>query len=342
MRSDVRLAPILIRLSFGVLMLGGALAWYGLAIARPWEDPPSFLPTGLLGAAFFALWAALPYGAFGMVGWLVGRGRPSAAGAFVYLAFSVLLVAFGSLAYSSGVLRPASFAVPVLLLAVAVAAAAVVVGVYAVVRTPRTSLAVLACGVAVLVAGVLLPPFLIGNSTENYSGEKKAYAEFVHEYGLTLIEYPQDPTLALRVTKVSPVKKSLPGLGEGEECAPGVTEELSAEVVSYGPFGVPVGKTHYRCDLATSVPYAAGAKLGGTLSEAFFFAWAFALLAAPVVLVALLAGGARLWRRGEERIDRTVGLVAFSEGALLVTCSVALYVYQTVYLYGWSELWPFL
>ncbi len=341
----MRVAAVLIRLSFGVLALGGSLAWYGLATSRPWEDPQSFLPASLLGASFFVLWAALPYGAFGLVGWLVGRGRRSAVGAFVYLAFSVLLVAFGLLAYSSGVLRPAPFAVPVLLLAVAMAASTVVVGVHAVVRTPRTSLAVLACGVAVLVAGVFLPPFLIGNGTENYSGEKRTYAEFVHEYGLTLIEYPQDPTVALRVTEVSPVKKSLPGLGEGEECAPGVTEELSAEVVSYGPFGVPVGKTLYRCDLATSVPYVAGAKLGGALSEAFFVAWAFALLlallASPVVLVALLAGGARLWWRGAERVDQTVGLVAFSEGALLVACSVTLYVYQTVYLYGWSGLWPF-
>lgn len=344
LRPAVRLAAVLIRLSLGVLLLGAALAWYGLSMARPWENPPSFLSAGLLGAAFFVLWASLPYVAFGLFGWLVVRGQRSVAGAFVFLVFSVLLVAFGLLAYSSGVLHPAAFAVPVLLLAVAAAASPVVAGAYAVATRPRTSLLILACGVAALVAGVLLPTLLIGNGTEKYSGDERAYAEFVYEYGLSLIEYPQEPTVALRVTEVGEAT-NLKGLANGEECAPGVTKRLSAEVVSYGPFGVPVGKTLYRCDLATTVPYPAGAQLGGPLSQTFFFAWAFALLlallAAPVVLGALLVGGARLWRLGSERSDRAVGLAAFSEGLILLTCSVAYYVYHTVYLFGWRGLWPF-
>jgi len=53
------------------------------------------------------VWAALPYSTFG----LVGRS-PSAATGFVFLVFSALLFALGLLGYFSGVLRPASFAVP--------------------------------------------------------------------------------------------------------------------------------------------------------------------------------------------------------------------------------------
>ena len=91
------------------------------------------------------------------------------------------------------------------------------------------------------------------------------------------------------------------------------------------------------CDLAQTVRYLEPADKDGALVEMFFLALLFAVLlevlAAPAVLGALLVGGTLLWRRGEERIDRTVGLAALIEAVLLVG-SAADYAYETHRLYG--------
>jgi hypothetical protein len=112
---------------------------------------------------------------------------------------------------------------------------------------------------------------------------------------------------------------------------------LSAEAAHYEPFGVPTGKYVFMCDLAQTVRYLEPADKDGALVEMFFFALLFAVLlevlAAPAVLGALLVGGTLLWRRGEERIDRTVGLAALIEAVLLVG-SAADYAYETHRLYG--------
>ena len=346
--SPTRPAAVLTRLAFGVLLVGVVLAWLALAAERPWEESAFLVPPGLLGAGIFALWAALPYGLLGLVGWLLGRTSHSVAGGIIFLASSVLLATLGPLGYSSSLLRPSPSIVPLHELVAAAAVSPVAACVGTVARRPWASsaglLATLVCGVAAFVLGVVLPPFLIPDGVERYSGEERAYAQFVLDYGEMLIEYPQDPTVALRVTEVKQAT-GLRGLAEGEECAPNVMQRLSAEVVSYGPFGVPIGKTVYRCDLAHVVGYPPGTDLDGAFYEAFtlvlLLASLLTLLASPVVLGALIIGGALLRYRSEGRAERAVGMAAFTQGALILAIAAALWVYETARVFGWHGLWPF-
>jgi hypothetical protein len=94
-------------------------------------------------------------------------------------------------------------------------------------------------------------------------------------------------------------------------------------VVHYGPFFVPTGKNVFLCEASETVRYPeVGSE--GPLFMAYSFAllsWVLvAALAVPALPLALLVGGARLWRRrGGGRLERRlVGLAALVEGAVLV------------------------
>ncbi len=345
----MRAAAILRRLSFGVLLPGAVLGWYELESARPWVEPAPFGTPGIFVTGFFVLWVALPYGLMGLVGWLLARRCRSAATGLVFLAFSALLVALGLLGYSTADPDPEVFIVPLFQLVVAAAASLVLAGVAAVASFPLVGLAILVCWVAVLYLGIAVPRFVIGDGVERYSGEERTFARWVLEYDQMLQEwpFPIDPTVARRVTEVNRAT-GVHGLTEGEECAPDVTQTLAAEVVHYGPFGVPTGKNVFRCDLARTISYPHGVDPDGALSQVLFFALMFAvlvsLLAAPVVFGALLLGGALLLQRGEGRGERVVGMVAVGESIVLLMTAeflLAYYVYETYRLYGLQGLWPF-
>ena len=111
------------------------------------------------------------------------------------------------------------------------AALPIVVGVEAVVRAPRTTLAVLICGVAVLALGVGLPRILVGDGVDQYWGKERAFARWVIEDDLALKEwpFPIDPTVvARRVTEMNQATV-LQGLAEG-----GVRAERHGEFVGRG------------------------------------------------------------------------------------------------------------
>jgi hypothetical protein len=195
--------------------------------------------------------------------------------------------------------------------------------------------AALVCAVAVLAVGIALPPLVLGDGTDGYEGKQGSYAGFVLLYDLDLKEwpFPIDPTVVRRVERLevspSPEGRCPPveGLGMGPtDAGPFPRGDYSADVVHYGPFFVPTGKNAFFCDGATTVRFlepAPGSRLSGPFGFVLL-AWVLlACLAVPGVPLALLLGGARLWRRGSGRFERFVGLAALVEGMVLMLALVA-------------------
>jgi hypothetical protein len=113
-------------------------------------------------------------------------------------------------------------------------------------------LVVLVCAVFVLGLGSLLPRLILsGEGIGGYSGEKEAFARFALVYDSDLREwpFPVDPTVARRVTEVSGTHdpESPCNSEEGPRKGPYYTGyfvgDYKAEVVHYGPFFVPTGRT---------------------------------------------------------------------------------------------------
>ena len=190
-------------------------------------------------------------------------------------------------------------------------------------------MAALACVVGVLASGSALPAVLLGDGTDRYEGEDRAFAEYALLYDLDLKEwpFPIDPTVVRSVREVRSYPRSpdcpidvdaYPGFGDD----PDVIKHHSAEVVHYGPFFLVTGKTVIRCDGARTIIYPEV-----DAYSPFFFAhglavmgWALGVVVGVLVVPAtLLMGGAWLLARGGgERADRVIGSVACVEGAILV------------------------
>jgi len=190
-------------------------------------------------------------------------------------------------------------------------------------------MAAIVSAVAVLAVGVALPRLVFGDGTGGYEGEDKNYAELVllSDGDVREWPFPIDPTVARRVERLtsSPSPDARLCSDYGPRAGPAYTGpfsggDYSAEVVHYGPFFVPTGKNVFSCAEYRTERFLEPPP-GSRLSDPFGFVllgWIlFCLLAVPALPLALLAGGARLWRRGRGWRERVVGLAALGEGAAL-------------------------
>lgn len=125
-------------------------------------------------------------------------------------------------------------------------------------------LLVLACAVIVLGVRSMVPRLVFaGEGVGAYSGEKEAFARFALVYDLELREwpFPVDPTVARRVTEVSGTHdaESPCNSEEGPKKAPFYTGyfagDYRAEVVHYGPFFVPTGRTSSTATWPEPTPF---------------------------------------------------------------------------------------
>lgn len=194
-------------------------------------------------------------------------------------------------------------------------------------RKLRVLLTLLVCGVGLLIVGVLIPRLIwAGEGIERYEGEERSYAEFALVYDSTLRDwpFPIDPTVARRVAEMrsSDRGNECVGPGEGFYGSGDFSGEFSAEVAHYGPFFIPTGKNVFDCDLAStfrSLEPEVGNEVLFNIYGLAFLAWGFlSPIAALLLLILLLIGGAILAIRGREKIDRNLGFVAFAEGVIIM------------------------